>query len=168
MTVKELVESAPNCDALEIVVREKGCGKWIQGYRISKFAEQWKSEHTVELQEKLDASGIKYNKVIKEYGDKSPRLKEGEIRDVMHGYNLPMKIIKRDVSHLPENVAGLQVCSFQPRHIPSFHREQMTHNEFSLDINCYPEGFVPELEEKKKDLNEQLEGQTDIFDFIGE
>lgn len=159
MTVKELVDAAPNCDAIEIVVRTNGCGQWIQGYRISKYAEQWKAEHTVEMQEK----------VVKVYGDKAPDLTDGEIRDVYHGYNLPLKIIKRDVSKLPDYVANLQVFSFQPRHIPSFHREQLTHNEFSLDINCYPDGFVPEVEsEKKDDPNKQLEGQTNIFDFMEE
>ena len=159
MTVRELVETATNCDAIEIVVREHGYGQWIQGYRISKYAKQWKVEHTVEMQEK----------VIKVYGDKAPELTDGEIRDVYHGYNLPMKIIKKDVSKIPDYVANLQVCSFQPRHIPSFHREQLTHNEFALDINCYPEGFVPEIEKvDKEDPNEQLEGQTNIFDFIEE
>ena len=159
ITVKELVDFAPFCDAIEIVVREKGHGHWIQGYRISKHAEQWKTEHTVELQEKIKLG----------YGDKAPRLEDGEIRDVYHGYNLPMKIIKRDVSKLPEYVAKLQVASFQPRHIPSFHREQMLHNEFSLDIDCYPDGYVPEVEKtqsNKSDPNQQLEGQTNIFDFL--
>lgn len=159
MTVKELVDAAPFCDAIEIVVRTNGCGQWIQGYRISKFAEQWKAEHTVELGEK-----IKFR-----YGDKAPQLSDGEIRDVIHGYNLPMKIIKKDVSKLPDYVANLQVYNFQPRHIPSFHKEQLFHNEFSLDINCYPEGFVPEIEKvDKEDLKKQLEGQTNIFDFMEE
>lgn len=158
MTVRELIEAAPFCDALEIVVREHGHGQWIQGYRISKHAEMWKSEHTVECGEKIKIT----------YGDKAPRLTDGEIRDVMHGYNLPLKIIKKDPEKIPDYIGNLIVCSFQPRNIPSFHREQLTHNEFSMDICCYPDGYVPEVEENKNNKQEQLEGQTSIYDFIGE
>lgn len=156
MTVNDLIAAAPFCDALEIVVREHGHGKWIMGYRISPKAEQWKAEHTVELQEKKALM----------YGDKAPKLMDGEIRDVIHGYDLPLRIIKKDISKIPNYIGCLNVCSFQPRHIPSFHRDIMTNNEFSLDINCYPEDFVFEKElELEQPKEAEIDGQMSLFDL---
>lgn len=167
MTVKELIEAAPNCDSAEIVVREHGSGKWMQGYRIGKGIEMFPCEFTIEFQETLDKSGKKYTYGKHIDGRQARHLTTGEVRDVYHSINLPMKLIKKDVSKLPDIVANLQVCSFQPRHIPSFHKEQMTHNDFTLDINCYPEGFCPELvEEKLKDkTSSEMDGQMSLFDM---
>jgi len=162
MNVKELVSAAPNCDSVEIVVREHGSGRWIQGYRVGKDIEQFPCEYSIEVREAID--GHKYTKHID--GRSEKRLNKGEIRDVLHGMNLPMKLIKKNVEHLPDNVAQLQVCSFQPRHIPSFHREAMTHNEFTLDINCYPEGWKPEPPKVEK-TSDDIEGQMNLFDLMG-
>lgn len=168
MTIRELVEVAPFCDSLEIVIRENGCGQWIQGYRIGKEVEQFPYEKRAEVQEAILPSGKKVTYMRTLSDDKaSRRLTDGEIREIVTGSKLPMKIIKKDVSKLPDEVANLNVCHFQPRHIPSFHRELLTHNDFMLEINAYPEGWTKPKEETKKDQKEeQLEGQTDIFDFI--
>ena len=68
------------------------------------------------------------------------------------------------------NVAKLQVASFQPRHIPSFHGEQLTHNDFVLNIDCYPEGWEVEPVEVSKTklpkVDHQFEGQMCIEDFL--
>lgn len=169
MTVKDLIDAALFCDALEIVVRENGNGEWIQGYRISKYAEQFKCEYTIELQEKIDKAGKREIVKVRGWGNKMPCLSKDEIRDVFHGFNLPMKIIKKDISKTPEHIANLKVCSFQPRHIPSFHKEQLTHNEFSLEISCFPEGFVPETDKKvvEKDDDNQC-NEISIFDLMKE
>lgn len=167
MTVRELIEAGTFCDSAEIVVREDGHGKWIQGYRIGKGIKMFPCEHTIEFQETIDKKGKvhKYGKHID--GRQAPWLTTGEIRDVYHSINLPMKLIKKDVDKLPDIVANLQVCSFQPRHIPSFHQEQLTHNEFCLEINCYPAGFCPELvDEKLKDkASNEMEGQLSLLDM---
>lgn len=168
MTVKDLVDCALFCDGVEIVVREHGRGQWIQGYRISKNAEMWRSEYTVEFQETI-SNGKPYKYAKRVEGYLMPRMTQGEIRDVFHGIRLPMRIIKKDVNRLPENVAKLQVASFQPRHIPSFHGEQLTHNDFTLDIDCYPEGWEAEpieVNETKLPKVDQLEGQMSIEDFL--
>lgn len=36
MKIRELIDVCPNCDVLEVVVRDHGHGKWIQGYMIGK------------------------------------------------------------------------------------------------------------------------------------
>lgn len=159
MTVKELIEAAPFCDSAEIVVRENGSGHWIQGYRIGKNIEMFPCEFTIELQESL---GHEWQKHVD--GRSQPYLTKGEIRDVYHAINLPMKLIKKDVTKLPDSVANLEVSSFQPRHIPSFHREALTHNDFLLEINAYPDGYVPEKEVRDK-TDDNLEGQMTIFDL---
>lgn len=163
MTVKELVEAAPFCDTLEIVVREHGSGKWIQGYRIGKNVEIYPYECRAEIRE-----GNIVGRVFSEIGKKKPPLKDGEEKDIFHSMNLKMKVIKKDVVHLPDNVAQLQVCSFQPRHIPGYHKEPMTHNDFKLDIRAYPEGWVPEKEQPKTKDNDgdQIPGQMNILDFM--
>lgn len=161
MTVKELIEAGHFCDSAEIIVREKGCCKWIQGYRIGKNIDIFPCEYTIEVQETLKG---KWGKHID--GRHQPRLTKGEIRDIYHAFGLPMKLIKKDVRNLPENVANLKVCNFQPRHIPSFHLDAMTHNEFLLEINAYPDGYVEEVKEKKENKHEELEGQMNIMDFM--
>lgn len=164
MTVKELISAAPGCDSVEIVVREKGNSKWIQGYRAGKDIEVFPCEYTIELQEALN----EHKRAKQIHGNEQSRLTKDEIRDVFHGHNLPMKLIKKSVEHLPDNVAQLQVCDFQPRHIPTFHREQLFHNEFLLEINAYPEGWMPEKEEKVTNDNQNIEGQMNIMDYLEE
>ena len=51
--------------------------------------------------------------------------------------------------NIPDKVANLKVCRFQPRYIPCYHGEQLTHNEFQLDIEAYPEGWELEKEQPK-------------------
>lgn len=148
MTVKDLVDAGTSCDCIEIVVRLDGCRKWIQGYRIGKNVDVYPSEYTVEYQEARQ----RYFSI---YGNEMPRMKPSEIRDLRRGRDMPIKVIKKDVHNLPENIANLKVCSYQPRHIPTFHREQLTHNEFSLDINCYPDGWEPE----QFSLSDYLKGE---------
>lgn len=165
MTVGELLEKDPFCDSIEVVVRDDGCGRWIQGYRIGKDVEQFKCEYTIEFQEivQKDGSIHKWGKHMD--GKALPYMTSGEIRDVYHGLDLPMKIIKKPVEHIPNNIANLQVCHFVPRHIPSMHKEQLTHLEHTLDINAYPEGWVPEENTEKHTGWEHLDGQMSIFDM---
>lgn len=163
MTVRELIEAAPFCDTLEIVVRERGHGKWIQGYRIGKNVEIYPCECRAEIRE-----GNIIGRVLREIGEKKPPLKDGEEKDIFCSMNLKMKVIKKDVVYLPDNVAQLQVCSFQPRHIPGYHKEQLTHNDFKLDICAYPEGWELEKEqpETKDNVSKRIPGQMNLLDFM--
>ncbi len=154
MTVKELIEVFPNCDLIEVVVREKGRGQWIQGYRIGKDAKLYPCNLTAEILEKYHFDS--YQKTIS--------LKKGEEVDCLQLNRLPIKVICKDVSRIPDNVGKLKVCFAQPRHIPSFHREALAHNEFSLEVDCFPEGYVPEKEQEK---TWELEGQMSIEEVFG-
>lgn len=157
MTVQELLDAADYCDIIEVIVRRHGHGKWLQGYRVGRCAKIFPSEITAEVRE---------IKGLKEYSDTlhDVPLKAGEVVDVMNVGFLPMKVICKDCHKLPPQIGNLEVCDFQPRHIPSFHKNQLTHNEFALDINCYPDNYTP-MVEVKESVNDQLEGQISIFDY---
>jgi len=160
MTVSELIEAATSCDVAEVVVRENGFGRWLQGYRIGKEIERYPAFQSLESIEKIRLGQMSYCQQEKR------TIKPGAEVDGYHGCKLPMKLIRKDVNKLPEGVKNLTVSYFQPRHIPSFHRDQMTHNEFQLDICCYPEGWEPE--EVIEDTNEsELEKmQLSIDDWL--
>ena len=167
MTVKELVDAGTFCDTVEVIVRENGNGHWIQGYRIGKDVCIYPAEARAE-----------YREQFYEIGKRKPSLKDGEVVDVLCSVNLKMKVIKKSVEHLPDNVAKLQVCHYQPRNIPSYHKNQLFDNSFMLDIWAYPEGWLPEQKNEpaavhKKEIkntnqNELLQGQTNIFDYLYE
>lgn len=160
MTVQELLDCMPNCNLVEIVIRKTGHGQWIQGYRIGKEAKIYPAEVNAEIRE---------IKGLKEYTSPRVDLNEGEIVDVERGFHLPMKVICKDCHKLPDHIGGLEVCSALPRHVPFFHKDALTHNDFALDINCYPDGFIPEkiIEAKETPQIRSLEGQMCIEDFYG-
>ena len=160
MTVQELMDVMPYCNLLEIVVRQTGHGKWIQGYRIGKDAKIYPSEYTVEEWEKRS---------FRSYERKVVHLEEGTEVDIRHGYDLPMKVICKDCHRLPENVGRLEVCSVLPRHVPQFHKEALTHNDHSLDVSCYPDNYVAEKYIPCKDVTVKgIEGQMSLFDLLEE
>ena len=161
MTVKELVEAAPFCDTVEVIIRENGNGHWIQGYLIGKNINIYPA-----FQRK---DWIEYRKSHNNCHFDKRMLKAGEEVEGTHGGGgLPMKLIKKSVSNIPDKVANLQVCSFQPRHISSYHKEPLTHNEFQLDICSYPEGWELEKEqpETKDNVSKQIPGQMNLLDFM--
>jgi len=163
MTVQELMDVMPYCNLLEIVVRKTGHGQWIQGYRIGKEAKVFPSEQTVE---EWESHSFRSNdhRII--------HLKKGQEIDIGKGYNLPMKVICKDCHKLPEHIGSLEVCSVQPRHIPQFHKEALTHNDFALNVNCCPDNYVPEKHISSKDVttkaieSEQIAGQISLFDYM--
>lgn len=136
MTVKELIDVSFSCDCLEIVVREEGCGRWIQGYRIGKNAELFPVEVTKEVIEKYKLEGQRRGSVI--------QLEEEQEIDCEHGIRLPMKVICKDVKRIPDYIGNLKVCHVIPRNIPRLHKDGLTHNNFSYEIDCYPDGYIPE------------------------
>lgn len=158
MTVQELVNTATFCDLIEVIVRKNGHGQWIQGYRVGKDVKIYPSEVTAELREIND---------LKVYETKTIYLNEGEIIDLKRGgFNLPMKVICKDCHRLPDAIGNLIVCSFQPRHIPIFHKDALTSNNFSMYIDCYPDNYIPLVEVREvKEKIEQLEGQMSIEDW---
>jgi len=155
MTVKELIEVSPYCDLVEVVVREKGCGKWLQGYRIGKEAKLYPANITNEIKEQLHLKSRL----------RAVSLEPGQELNCF-SYQLPLKVIFKSVSRIPDSIGNLIIYSVQPRNIPQLHGEALTHNDFMYDINCYPDGFIPESDEKEKPQSSQLEGQMEIMDFL--
>ena len=162
MTIQELMDAMPSCDLAEIVIRKTGHGQWIQGYRVGKEAKIFPSEYTVEEWERRELR----------YIDRKTRyLEEGTEVDIRHGRDLPMKVICRDCHKLPEYIGQLEVCSIQPRNVPHFHGDQLTHNEFSVNVDCYlpdaPERFIECEDVTTKRIDDQIDGQMNITDFLG-
>ena len=157
MTIRELLEVSPSCDTIEVVVRKEGHGMWLQGYRVSKNAKIYPVEQSREL---IEIRGLK------EYNLRPAPLRENEVVETVRiGGNLKMKIICKDPRQAPSEILNLEICSVQPRHIPLYHKEALTHNEFSYDIDCYPPAYEIEHIETKAIEEKQLEGQMNIFDF---
>lgn len=159
MTVKELIDAAPFCDVVEIVVRKEGHGQWIQGYRVGSRAQIYPSEVTAEIREL---------KGLKEYHSPSVPLNDGEIID-FEKYGLmsrmKMRVICKSCHKVPDYIGRLEVCEFMPRHVPSFHKGNLYHNDFSMEINCYPDNYAPMIEAAEA-KTEQLPGQMSIEEFL--
>lgn len=134
MTVRELIDVSPFCDLIQIVVRDNG--KWVQGYRVGKDAHIYPSEIRKEVLEKNNL----------EIGRGGAWLEDGQEVDLDIQFNShnPMKVICKDVMKTPDYIGNLKIQYIQPRHIPSLHGNALTHNDFSFDIDCYPDGYVPE------------------------
>lgn len=153
MTVKELIDVSPFCDLVEVVIREHGHGKWVQGYTVGKNAKLSPCHWTKELREKYKAS---YNQTV--------YLEDGAEEDAQMGNRgLPMKILCRDVRKLPDYIGNLIICDVQPRNIPEIHKNGLTHNDFSYDIDCFPDGYEPPKEEKEEPM---MEGQLSVEDLL--
>ena len=87
MTVRELVEAAPFCDTVEVIIRENGNGQWIQGFLIGKNIDAFPA-----FQRK---DWIEYKKSHPNCHSDKRRLKDGEEVEGTHGDRLPMKLIKK-------------------------------------------------------------------------
>ena len=168
MTVRDLVEHAPELEGMEIVVRENGGGRWIQGFRISKHAKLYPADMTIEHREQhpwIDES----ERLI--HGVTVP---SGEIVDVDRGWagnKLLTRVMSIEPKKAPKEILDLEVKWYLPRNIPTIHGEKLFHNEFSLEISCFPPEKQEKLAEyreiKEKEIDDQLEGQMSIEDWLG-
>lgn len=166
MKIRELIEVSPNCDVIEVVVRENGHGKWIQGYMIGKNIDFYPAFQRKDVIEDRQ-------------NNRKRHLKDGQEVDGEHGMRLPMKLIKKNVTSAPDYIMNLEISHIQPRHIPCYHKDQLTHNDFQYDVSAYPDGWNPNIKENddnikrnnddvKQKIDVQLDGQMDITDFLGE
>lgn len=167
MTIRDLVFGADgDLEGMEIVVREGGKGRWIQGFRISKKAKLYPADCTIENRElypwvKKDKNG-NYNCAIP----------EGESLVIHQPFrDFPVKVLCIDPQKAPKEVLDLEVARYLPRNIPVIHGQALFNNEFSLEIWAY----LPEPSEKpaiyqevkKAEIDDQLEGQMSIEDYLG-
>ena len=154
MTVRELIECAYFVKNVEIEVRDKG--KWIQGYRIGPDAAIYIYEECAEYQE-----------LRGKFGTDRYKLKPEEEADVYkQRHELPMKVMCIDPRKAPKKILDLRVTYYQPRHIPSFHGEALTHNDFDLNIVVYPPEEGKPLEPEPKDKQDDIDGQLILDDFF--
>lgn len=159
MTVQELMDAMPFCDLLEVVVRQTGHGRWIQGYRVGKEAKIYPSEYTVEEWE---------NRSLISHERKVRYPEDGTEVDIRHSFDLPMKVICKDCHKLPDNVGRLEVCDIIPRYVPQFHRDGLTHNNHSLEVNCYPDNYIPERFIPSKDVTaKRIDDDQMTFEDLG-
>lgn len=159
MTVQELLNVMSFCDLLEVVVRKTGHGQWIQGYRVGKEVKIYPTEYTVEEIEKRS---------FRSYERRIIDLEKGEEVDIKHGFRLPMKVICKDCHKLPEYIGRLEVCEVLPRKVPEFHGESLTHNNFSLYVDCYPDNYTPEKYISSTDVTKKAieDNQLSIFNYL--
>lgn len=167
MTIRDLVSGADgDLEGMEIVVREGGKGRWIQGYRISKKAELYPIDSTIENRELYP--WVKTNS----HGDYCCDVPEGESLVVYQPHrDFPIKIMCIDPKKAPKEILDLEVSRYLPRNIPVIHGLRAFNNEFSLEIWAY----LPEPSEKpaiyqevkKAEIDDQLEGQMSIEDYLG-
>lgn len=148
MTVKELIDVSFACDLVEIVVREEGFGRWIQGYRIGKNAKLFPVEITKEVLEKYK---------LEQGARRVIPLNEGQEIDCTHAINLPMKVICKDVKRIPDYIGNLKVSHVIPRRVPRLHNRPMETNDHAYEIDCFPNGYVEPVEEPKQEKD--MEGQ---------
>ena len=142
MTVGELLKVFEWCVALDIVVREEGCGQWIQGYVIG--------------------DGVTIGKSYLNYGE-DPHMEKGEIRDIGL-WKMPKTYMNIPVSKAPESILALKVCEARPSTLHSYSMGYRSNcNEHDLHINCYPEGYeeverivARKMKRQKKTEHEQI------------
>ena len=105
MTIRDLVSGADgDLEGMEIVVREGGKGRWIQGYRISKKAELYPIDSTIENRELYP--WVKTNS----HGDYCCDVPEGETLVVHQPFrDFPIKIMCIDPKKAPKEINIIRV-----------------------------------------------------------
>ena len=167
MKVRDLVECATALEGMEIVIRENGGGKWLQGFRISKKAKLYPSDDRIENRENY--TWIDDNRLIKN----GQRLPDGEVVDVcrfscMSGKGLPIKVMCIAPEKAPAQILDLEVKSYLPRNIPVIHGDRLFNNQFSLEIDCFPPQKAEKMAVVEVTEQKQLAGQMSIEDYLEE
>lgn len=166
MIVKDLLDAGgDNVEGLQIMVRENGGGSWIHGYRISENERLYPAVTRIENQEAFPWISKK------DYGFNCPIPKGSELRvyEAMRD-NLPIDILCVSPRKAPKQVLMLEVKHFIPRNLPTVHGDKLFNNKFELEIDCYPPEHIEKLAVFKEvaEINEQLEGQMCLEDFMKE
>lgn len=143
MTVGDLIEIA-DVDALEITVREHGCGLWVYQYRIGKTVQLGKYDHLVQKDGTFKECG-KF--IVPEKPTEFCRI-DGRCRGI---------VIPKDINKLPKNVLELKIHHFRPMWI-------LGCRDRGLEIDCYEYGYKePENPIMERRLNGDTK-QMSLFD----
>lgn len=156
MKVIDLVKGAHGMlTDMEVIIRDHG--KWVYGYRIGENAAIYRCEHCAEYQELRGQFGVNWL-----------QLKPGQSAEVTNWGSIKTKVICCEVSKAPKEVLELEVNYYQPRHIPEFHKEQLTHNDFAMEIVCYPPDNLDQVNariEAAQKKDDGMEGQMSLDQF---
>ena len=142
MTVKELIDVAV-VDAVNIIVREHGCGKWLYAYKVGECVQVGKYDCI------RDKDGVLKN-VGKAY------IPDNKIEVCRIDGQCRTLVIPKSLKYIPKEVQNLEIYNFRSSYVT-------TASERGMEIFCYPKGyFVPSLPfiAEKTDEN-----QLSLFDI---
>ncbi len=142
MTVKELLEHDRGCDALEVTIREDGCGLYKYRYLVGENV-----TCAVYDELKIGNKWVQMQKCVRPDKATEARTMNGG------GRYLKKWIIPKKPEKAPPEVLALQIFSFDITRIWSYT------NWHGLSINAYPTGWTgPEPKEEPQKQNKQPEG----------
>ena len=156
MKVHELVNTFGwDVGYVEVVVRERGCSKWIYAYRYGPQAFVGKYEKI--LSDKVLEGSREYRAML------VPKGKEYEVHEGAAVDNFRMKVGNKK---LPKKVSELEVCSWRCMHSLAPKAPHDSKDHYAILIDAFPEGYVQEPEPKQEESDTQLDGQMDITEWM--
>lgn len=157
MKVHELVNTFGwDVGYVEVVVRERGCSKWIYAYRYGHQAFVGKYDK-IKTDKALEGSR-EYRAML------VPAGKEYIVdTHIGSGNECLMKIGNKK---LPKKVAELEVCSWRCMRSLAPREKYDSTDHYAILIDAFLEGYVQEPEPKRKESYTQLDGQMDITEWM--
>lgn len=158
MKVHELVNTFGwDVGYAEVVVRERGCSKWIYAYRYGPQAfvgknDKIKTDKTLERSREYRAMLVP---VGKEY-----------IVDTHIGIAGDECLMKVGNKKLPKKVSELEVCSWRCMRSLAPKAPHDSKDHYAILIDAFQEGYVQEPEPKQEESDTQLDGQMDITEWM--
>ena len=160
MKVQELIDTFGwDVGYAEVVVRERGCSKWIFAYRYGPQAYIGKYEKVIS--DKVLESSREYRSML------VPKGKEYKV-DPHVGVNGEKCLMKVGNKKLPKKISELEVCSWRCMQSLAPKAPHDSRNHYAILIDAFQEGYIPEpkQEHEQKAPDPQLEGQISITEWM--
>jgi len=158
MKVHELVDTFGwDVGYVEVVVRERGCSKWIYAYRYGHQAFVGKNDK------------IKSDKALeraREYRSLLVPPGKEYIVDTHIGIVGDECLMKVGNKKLPKKVAELEICSWRCMRSLAPKAPHDSTDHYAILIDAFPEGYVQEPEPKQEEQDTQLDGQMNITEWM--
>lgn len=141
MTVKELIDVA-STNAVQIIVREDGCGLWLYAWKIGEKVEVGRYDYIRNSRGELKEAGRFY-------------VPDNNVEVCRSDEHCRMMIIPKSLKHIPNEVQNLEIYNFRSSYVDKSENR-------GLEIWCYPKGYsVP----PKQFIAEKTdENQLSLFD----
>lgn len=148
MTVQELL-SVASTEAVQIIIREGGDGKWIYAWKIGENVQVGRYDFIHNSRGELKEAGRFF-------------VPDNRVEVCRVDGRCRMMIIPKSLKYLPKEVQSLEVSSFRSSYV------DRTENR-GLEIWCYPKDFIPPQEEHRVLKNEESKTneQLSLFDSEG-